>query len=144
VGKKKARISLAPSTERKPRVPTEINALDEGSFRWRVNRNYIDLDHKEWGWDKLNIQDFFVILIDRFHDYETMTWQEIGNRKSCHPILVQSICGKAQSRLQKMQRDIDILYQVDIGEFGRVFGYRDRMLFYLIWHDPNHTVCPFR
>jgi hypothetical protein len=43
-----------------------------------------------------------------------------------------------------MQRDIDILYQVDISEFGRVFGYRDRMLFYLIWHDPNHTVCPFK
>jgi hypothetical protein len=144
VGKKKARISLVPPTGKRPRVTTEIDTLDQVLFRWRVNRNYIDLDHEEWGWGKLSIQEFFNILFDRFNNYETMTWQEIKNRKNCHPIPVQDICSKAQSRLQEMQKDIDTMFQVDISELGRVFGYRDRMLFYLVWHDPNHTVCPFR
>jgi len=144
VGKKKARASFVPPTVKKPRIPSGINTVEQGFFRWRVSRNYIDLDHEEWGWGKLSIENFFAILIDRFHDYETMTWQDIGRRKSCHSTLVQNICNKAQSRLQGMQKDIDLLYQVDISEFGRVFGYRDRAFFYLIWHDPNHTVCPIK
>jgi len=140
---KRTRTSHVPKIGKIPRKVEDVESLAFKNFRWKINKHYMDLYHEEWGWDKLGILDFFDIIIDRFNDYETMTWQDISKRKNCHPMPVQDICGKAQSRLWDMQKDIDMLYQVDISEIGRIFGYRERALFYLIWHDPAHTVCPF-
>ena len=140
--KKKPRVSEnPPQTKKAPRSSEDPNRLGSSSFRWRVNPRYVDYDHKDWGWGKLTCKDFFQILIERLHDYEQMSWDDLSKRNSCHPMPVENIDQNAQARLcQICGIEIDSLYQVDINPKCRLWGYRDRTIFYLIWHDPNHTV----
>lgn len=138
---KKVRARKLPKIEKKPRVPDEVNKIGKQPFCWRVNYNYIDLDHQEWGWCKLSIKKFFDILVGRLHDYETMTWDELLKRPHCHPMPVSKIENNAQMRLSMICPDIDVLHQIDISGLCRIWGFKDRKFLYLIWHDPKHTVC---
>lgn len=138
---KKPRIQAAPSSTKIPRALEEPSQLGSKLFKWRVNSKYIDFDHQEWGWGHLTCKYFFQTLIERLHEYESMPWDEIARRDSCHPMPVQNIEPAAQDRLREMfNNEIDTLYQVDTTKRCRLWGYRDRTIFYLIWHDPNHTV----
>jgi hypothetical protein len=132
------------ASEKKPRIPSEAEKFGQQFFRWRVNYNYIDLDHDEWGWRKLGILEFFNILVNRLHDYENMTWDDLLQRKSCHTMPISKIERKAQDRLCEKCEGIDTLHQVDINRRCRLWGYKGGQFLYLIWHDPNHTVCMAR
>jgi hypothetical protein len=140
--KNKPRSNQIPNSSRVPRTMEEPNKLGSSFFRWRVNSKYVDLQHPEWGWGRLNCKDFFNILMERLHEFEQMTWDDLASRKSCHPMPVEHICAAAQKQLSQVCDEIDSLYQVDISPKCRLWGYRDRTIFYLIWHDPNHTVYP--
>jgi hypothetical protein len=139
--KKTIRASKLPEGEKRVRIPEEADRFGEQLFRWRVNYNYIDLDHGEWGWGKLQIVDFFDILVNRLHNYETMTWHELLRRRSCHPMPISKIEPKARNRLYKKCEGIDTLHQIDIDRHCRLWGYKGGQFLYLIWHDPKHTVC---
>ena len=139
--RKKPHISHNPPPQRKPRSIEDVGTIGAQLFRWRANNKYIDYDHTDWGWGKLSCRDFFNILIARLHDFEQSTWADLEKRKSCHPMPVENIEDKAQQRLYEICGDeIDSLYQVDINQQCRLWGYRDRTIFYLIWHDPKHSV----
>lgn len=138
----KARRRYNPTSSNKPRVFEDVDALEGKNFTWAIHKNYIDIRHDEWGWDNIKFREFVKIIVRRLNDLETMAWQEITKRTSCHPMPVQNICSKAQSRINELFKDIDTLHQIDVSEFGRVWGFRDRSMFYLIWYDPDHTVCP--
>jgi hypothetical protein len=48
----------------------------------------------------------------------------------------------AQAKLTRMRLDgEDRLYQLTLGNRGRVYGIREGHHFELLWWDPNHTVC---
>ena len=138
---KKPRASHNPPPYKKPRSIENVDSIGAQLFRWRVNNKYVDYDHTDWGWGKLSCKDFFNILVDRLHDFEQSTWADLEKRRSCHPMPVENIEAKAQQRLNEICGDeIDSLYQVDINRRCRLWGYRDRTIFFLIWHDPNHSV----
>jgi hypothetical protein len=137
----KPRIRQLPQANKVPRKLEEPEKLGSSLFRWRVNPRYVDFKHHEWGWGKLSCKDFFDILAERLHEYEQMTWDNLSQRRSCHPMPVENIKLEAQGRLCEIcGNEIDSLYQVDINPRCRLWGYRDRAIFYLIWHDPDHTV----
>jgi len=143
MGKKRPKISAIPRVTKKPRSTPDIYTLGQQTFKWRVNSNYVDLDDAEWGWGKVTIEQFFKILMTRLHEYEEMTWDDLLRRPHCHAKDVARIENRrAQVRICEKCPDIDTLYQIDIESLCRVWGYRDRQIFYLIWHDPNHTVSP--
>ena len=140
---KKPRASSKPSPQKRPRTIEDVSRIGSQFFRWRVSNKYIDYDHADWGWGKLSCRDFFQILIDRLHAFEQSSWGDLEKRQSCHPMPVENIEASAQQRLNEICGDeIDSLYQVDISPRCRLWGYRDRTIFFLIWHDPNHTVYP--
>lgn len=139
--RKKPRVTRVPRVEKKPRTIEDVSGIGKAYFRWRANNKYVDYDHREWGWGHLTCKDFFQILIERLHDYEQTTWDDLAHRQSCHPMPVENIEPDAQERLCEVcSGEIDSLYQIDISPRCRLWGYRDRTIFYLIWHDPNHTV----
>jgi hypothetical protein len=138
----KASKRYIPTHKKTPRVFEDVDALESKNFAWKVHMNYIDITHDVWGWGNLGFREFVRTIVHRLNNFETMTWQEITNRKSCHPMPIKNICSKAQSRINELHGDIDTLHQVDVSELGRVWGFRDRLTFYLIWYDPDHTVCP--
>jgi len=139
--RKKPRVAQIPRVKKKPRTIEDVNSIGKAYFRWRVNNKYVDYGHREWGWGHLTCRDFFQILIERLHDYEQTTWDDLSQRHSCHPMPIENIQPDAQERLCEVcGSEIDSLYQVDINPRCRLWGYRDRAIFYLIWHDPKHTV----
>jgi len=141
MARKKPRASKIPQIEKIPRIREDVNRIGLEYFRWRVKNKYVDYDHEEWGWGKLSCRDFFQILVERLHDYEQTTWNDLSRRSSCHSMPVENIAADAQQRLFEIcGNEIDSLYQVDINPQCRIWGYRDRTILYLIWHDPNHTV----
>jgi hypothetical protein len=139
---KKAKSSFQPKLQKVPRIAENVDSLNSLTFKWRAVARYIDYNHEEWGWGQVTIQEFFQNLLPRLQSYETMTWNDMFQRKSCHSMEVNKICGKAQQRISKMLPDIDTLHQIDMNQLCRLWGYRDRQILYLIWHDPHHTVYP--
>jgi len=133
-----------PRSDKKPRSSENVDALIGTNFQWKIDRDFIDIEHEEWGWVDFSFRDFISVVFRRFCDFETMTWQEITKRTSCHPMPITEICSRAQVRITQLHPDVDILHQLDTSELGRVWGWRDRSMFYLIWYDPKHTVCPFK
>lgn len=142
--RKRAKRSSNPASAKRPRSVEDVDALEGRNFNWKIHKNYIDLEHEEWGWGNTSFREFVTTIVYRLTSYETMAWQEITKRTSCHPMPIQDICERAQTRIRETIMDIDTLHQVDVTELGRVWGFRVRETFYLIWYDPYHTVCPFK
>ncbi|MFC2047219.1 hypothetical protein ACFLTK_02950 [Chloroflexota bacterium] len=142
--KKPRRSEMPPDEGKKPRLPSGTDLWPQQSFRWRVNDNYIDMEHEEWGWGDLPINEFFDILKNSLQKYEDMSWHDLLNRSSCHPMPLHKIERRARERLRARFPDIDTLHQVDFSELGRVWGVKKGQYFQLVWHDPYHTVYPTR
>lgn len=140
--RKRAKAKYQPSIKKTAHIAENVDGLRQLNFKWRVDDRYIDYDHEKWGWGKVTIQKFFKELLHRLQDYETMTWDEILRRNSCHDMEVSELCGEAQRRLLQIHPDVDTLHQLAMKQPCRLWGYRDRQVLYLIWHDPNHTVYP--
>ncbi|MBA7605625.1 hypothetical protein ES703_12759 [subsurface metagenome] len=140
--KKRAKFNFQPRQQKVPHIAEDAERFRKLNFQWRVLERYIDFDHEDWGWGKVTIQEFFLKLLPRLYNYETMTWNDILRRPSCHSIEVSEVCGKAQQRLEEIHPDIDTLHQIDTSRLGRLWGYREHQTMYLIWHDPKHTVYP--
>jgi hypothetical protein len=79
---------------------------------------------------------------EKLSKLEGMTWKEL--RGSDHkPIPVATLCSAAQKRLTKIKRDdYEQVYELRLGAKQRVWGIREAHVFYLLWWDPNHLVCP--
>jgi hypothetical protein len=145
MGKRKPRANKNPASIKKPRAIEDADSIGLRFFRWRASNKYVDYDHKNWGWGKLSCRDFFNILIERLHEYERISWSDLEKRKSCHPMPIDKIENKAQERLsEKFDGEIESLYQIDINPKCRIWGYREQETFYLIWHDPEHSVYKIR
>lgn len=142
--KKRAKFSTPPLQRKTPHIAENVDDLTTRNFKWRMDEAYIDYDHEEWGWGQVGIRQFFQCLLPRLQDYETMTWNEITQRVSCHAMEVSRICPAAKRRLQEMNLDIDTLHQIDMRQPCRLWGYRDKQILYIIWHDPNHSVYPLK
>ncbi len=140
--RKRAKSNFRPKPQKVPRIAENVDGLRQLKFRWRVDDRYIDYNHEEWGWGKVTIQEFFKELLNRLQDYETMTWGEVLRRDSCHDMEASKLSPAAQRRLLQILPDIDTLHQLDMKQPCRLWGYRDRQILYLIWHDPKHTVYP--
>jgi len=140
--KKRAKFRIQPRQQKVPHIAEDVDGLRSLNFKWCADERYIDYDDREWGWKKVKIKEFFQKLLPRLQDYETMTWNEILRRDHCHDMEVGRLCRKAQQRLLETRRDIDTLHQLDMERPCRLWGYRDRQILYLIWHDPKHTVYP--
>lgn len=140
--RKRAKSDFQPRQRKAVRIAEDVDGLRSLNFKWRADERYIDYDHREWGWKKVKIKEFFQKLLPRLQDYETMTWDEVLRRDSCHDMEASKLSPAAQRRLLQILPDIDTLHQLDMKQPCRLWGYRDRQILYLIWHDPKHTVYP--
>ena len=136
------RTQQPPQERRKPRIPLE--AWAQQTFKWRVNDNYVDMEHEDWGWGDVPINEFFEILKKALQKYEDMSWEDVLRRRSCHPLPVHEATRTARERFRAICPDVDTLHQVDFSELGRVWGVKKGQYFQLVWYDPYHTVCPTR
>ncbi len=131
-----------PSTNKNPVSVEDVNALEGKKFRWRAIPQYIDYDEEEWGWNSIEMKKFFDKCLKHLQYYEDETWMKIKEENHCHPVPLQDIVSRAQTRIISKYGEIDNLWQVKAEGICRLFGLKDGRIFYLIWHDEYHTVYP--
>lgn len=121
---------------------------------WRLQL----LDHEydgEWSWRKID-EATTMKIVKFLCEMERLTWQQIWDQRahSKHrdgpkhkSIPVDSIVKAAQDRLTELNLDDhDELFRFRLGNMERLWGLLlnegGARIFYPIWWDPDHLICP--
>lgn len=134
--------STNPPLQNIARKAQDPDIFEVKNFLWRADDNYIDYDDEEWGWCEVPMQKFFNKCLRYLQHYEGKTWAQIKQEGHCHPVSLEDIVPKAQRIILNRFGDMNDLWQVKAEGRCRLFGWKDKQLFYLIWHDEKHTVYP--
>lgn len=129
-----------PSSDKSPKGGEKADVYNKMNFCWRVD--WIDMDG-DWGFKKPDCDTIWKQIIPFLHSTETRTWSEIYGARdtSNHPMPVGNVERSARDRLLAIGRgEYETLIQLNVRGGIRLWGIRDRQIFYLLWYDPEHTV----
>jgi hypothetical protein len=133
---KQPRAIAIPTTDKTPRATTFPDEASRPEFR----ADRMDIGGP-WDWNMLaakHLQDFLKKLLE----VQKLSWQ-ILREKHSHLVDINKIIPEAQKRLQKIgQDDLDQLYSLSLSGRLRVWGIKDGNIFWLLWWDPQHSICP--
>jgi hypothetical protein len=118
---------------------------------WRAS--FLDLEHNGmWTWQVEAVTLHKIIAFLR--EMERLTWTEVraqltgGNmrRGPKHKFIpADHLCPEAQQRLTEIRLDeFAELFRFRLGNMERLWGVVDEDVFYPVWWDPDHHVCPSR
>lgn len=138
--RKRPATAVDVSGEKRP-VPGPVGELDREA---RIVFGLQLLDHGgRWSWSGL-AADEVKFIADHCKSWESMRAGEFMNVDGNTPIPFANLCDDAQERLR----------EIDLGEHDgafwhlrpagklRIWGVLRGNIFYLVWWDPNHEVCP--
>lgn len=141
-GRPSKRRGINPQVDNIPKKRLDPASFENEFFSWRVHDAYIDYDHPQFGWDKVDILHCLRVVIQGLHSYEGLTWREVRCKNHCHPWVVNELPTEFYQRLEERQIFVDELFQISLGNKPRVLGYKHGKVFYLIWYDPKHKFWP--
>ena len=115
-----------------------------------------------WSDEKKDIKDFWSwgqsrdwsgklwdnTLLPFLIEYANKTWAEIeremaGGDKRHKAYDVDVICEEAQARLNDIELDyLDEVFRFRLGNKPRFYGFRLQHVFFALWWDGDHLVCP--
>ncbi len=89
-------------------------------------------------------------LLHFLREVGQLTWRDVARwrengRLIHHEQAVDTVCAAAQARLAELGHDqrVDSLYRFGMGYTERLWGFVAEDVFYVLWWDANHKVCPF-
>lgn len=127
-----------PSGERKPKYTENPDSYFSMHPSWNFSKN--DLQHPKWS---LNKSDFFNDILPKLINFERRTWGKIvSDKKHNHWIDAYKLIKEAQERLIELNFNYDSLFSLHLTGTLRLFGYIENGVYYIIWYDPNHEICP--
>lgn len=145
--KKQPKYTNSPRSDKRIKLGGDPDSSLRQKPAWQFNNR--DKEHSEWGWNKLNPEDFIGILDKYLCNFETMTWDEIlkasGGRNhgnNHHNIDVSDCCIEAQNRLLNLKIEIDQLFSLRLDGKCRLWGIKEGQILRFLWHDKDHTVYP--
>lgn len=131
-----AEISI--TSERKPKINEDPNSYFDRTPSWSFSK--CDLDYQKWS---LKQSDIFNEIIPKLISFEQRRWKEIiSDKKHNHWIECISLSKEAQDRLNELRLYYDSLFSLRLSGKIRLFGYIENGVFYIIWYDPEHEICP--
>lgn len=108
-----------------------------------------DFNHTTWGICQNKGGNEIQALLETLKSIETMTWAEIfqapkgrGEGSKNHLVSTRDIIKNAQTRLNDLNLGCDELISFRVNGKERLWGYRQGSQCAIIWHDPNHLICP--
>ncbi|WP_143220886.1 hypothetical protein [Actinomadura sp. CNU-125] len=153
---KKAKLRPSPEVVRKP-LPRCLSGVahdGEGDHHplWRLSLLDAEYDG-EWHW---RVDRSTSAMLVRFlSDMERLTWREIWDQRTHSKrrdsqkhkwIPVTSLVKTAQDRLAELRLDeFEEMFRFRVGNMGRLWGVLSEespRVFYVIWWDPEHKICP--
>jgi len=134
-----SKVPLAQKLPPQTKDPRASEAPNDKCFP-EFRATQMDIDGP-YGWHKFNLLEIPEIL-QKIFEAQRMTWQEHYAHGS-HLVKVSKIIPKMQKRLKELkQEDLDVLYSLRLSGKMRVWGIKEANLFWLLWWDPDHEICP--
>lgn len=97
------------------------------------------------GYDKWSIYNSDVIndILPKLISLEQRKWADIiSDKKHNHWIKCEDFSKEAQNRITSTPQSFDALFSLRLTGTFRLFGFIEDGVYYVIWVDPNHEVCP--
>jgi len=122
--------------------------IDDKPFRWSAGA----LDHGfegEWDWSLRGREALNLLSV--LEGMGQLTWREVKalethsehkTHRLHHSQPVESICASAQRRLDDLELQLTEVFRLRHGNMLRIWGYVQGAVFYILWFDRNHRVCP--
>lgn len=120
----------------------KIRENPDSYFGWKPSWSFskCDFQHEKWS---LRRSDIFGEIIPKLISFENRTWGEIvSDKKHNHWIESDSFAKGAQSRMVELNLYYDSLFSLRLTGEMRLFGYIENGIYYIIWYDPKHEICP--
>lgn len=141
MGNKKPRLPKGTRPDRKSKIPRVGGAAEprDGFPVWRFR--FIDWDG---GWPPTGIGNRDPRPIaTKLSSFETMTWEQIKTQGS-HYIDPSKIIKPARERLIVLKKEdwFDNLFSLRLQGRERLWGFLRDSVFFMLWWDPNHEICP--
>ncbi len=138
---KKPKKVFSPASRKEPRIApqNEPDSIMHDKPKWRVS--YIDYEGP-WGFNGLGNKEKLIDILDKLRNFEGMRWNEIPPDRH-HLIPITRICKEAKERLAMIGKDdYQDLFSFSLSGRERLWGIRQHEAFYILWWDPDHSVCP--
>jgi hypothetical protein len=136
---RKPKEAEKPARQRRPIPRPHGGETGKHPLVWRFSM--IDLDGP-WGWAGLDT-DFAKRLCERCINWESMHEGELFGQGGNKRIPAENMCEEAQRRLAAINLDdYGALWELKVSGKPRVWGLRSGHVFYPVWWDPEHSVCP--
>jgi hypothetical protein len=160
-GKGKGRLSPSASNPKGPLVvaagaakacPRRLLGVADDADGLHPTWRFSLVDHEytdEWSWPDDPAE--YLAIMRFLGEMERLTWKEIraqmtgGRRRGAlhKDIPVSNLCAVAQQRLLDLRLDdFDQMFRFRRGNFPRLWGVIMEGVFYPVWWDPEHKVCP--
>jgi len=137
---KYARQLYSPTESKIPRMASDPASISKMTPVWKIGR--IDVDGL-WGHANIDRDTLWKQMFPKLKNYESMTWGSIAqNQHHNHSVEVSKLDKRARKRLEELGVEVDELFRFRLNGTQRVWGIRDREVFYILWWDPNHEICP--
>lgn len=134
----KIEANVSASPERKLKIRENPDSYFDQKPSWNFSK--CDLEHTKW---TIRNSDIFFEIIPKLISFEQRKWGDIiSDKKHNHWISYEKLSKEAQDRLIEIKLYYDALFSLRLTGTMRLFGYIENGIFYIIWYDPNHEVCP--
>jgi len=123
-----------------PQMQPRAEQFPTGKIQWSFK--LFDRD-ASWGSEPGRNAPFREIS-HRLKQYESMPWTQVltQSRKRDHAMKVGDLCKHAQDRISQLRIDDDMLWRFRFSGTERLWGVRRGDVFFVVWWDPDHEVCP--
>jgi len=145
-GKKKTGVRRQPKSKKPFKPLDESSGYYDEYPRWSFRR--CDFEHPKWGLSNnaINLPKVFKYLAS----LESRKWGDIltdtsGRRENTRNHLIEfaELTREAQKRAIEITVDeFDPLCSIAMGGRERVWGHISEGVFYIIWFDMQHEICP--
>lgn len=140
------------SKKRKIKIDENINFSVEREPKYGGNPDSYFSMHPSWNFSKSDLQntkwslynsDFLNEVLPKLIDFERRIWSDIvSDKKYNHWIDTSNLIKEAQDRLIELKIFYDSLFSLRLTGTVRLFGYIENGIYYIIWYDQNHEICP--
>ena len=143
-----ASIKVASNQKRPTRITNPESFYDQTPV-WSFS--LCDFYHEKWGLssNSQGYEDLSTLLL-RLKDFEVKNWKQIlsytsgrKNNTKNHAISINDLDKEAKKRLEEIKLDDrDKLYSLSVTGKRRVWGTISDGIFFIVWYDTEHEVCP--
>ena len=136
MAKKKVKIKEVQISTKGKSINTSLKSIDYDSMSGKVAFESV-VHNKTCSISDWNGREF-KLLIDCFQKIEKLSWKQIQSDPGLNFERNKNIALPLPSNFPPDAN----LCSIRVNQKMRLYGYRVREFFYIVWFDKNHLVCP--